>query len=476
MRNRQFASVKYVVVFAALILFSACSSDDSQESKSNSLPGVRPAGSGSALSLPRSIVVGQANINAPASAQNSASLIQPAAATDAGTDYSTDPVLEGNLADSNIAMAFVNTMLCLIDETHAVDQVNQGPYLATVPYNICNQMQDATNAGVMIELTINSSRKDDESPQYIQLWFSDNTTAGPFKAVVEFVIYNKVSNQYPFGLFDVNYLVYSAASVDAPLQEWKIAERASIRSKMSAASLPRFEFLLSGGAIPDDPTFNVDLRSITQITSADSQNGQSRFSLNIGGSFPYEETTNSIFNADYNLEINAGSSTSTSPSNGTGTSPTPGSCYSRNDTIAAVWAYNLYDAVTGARIPMQATPIAFNYTHLAQNDRFNTDPNTNTSIGADYTLSYRGPGMLSFANIDGSYASPNLVDGTVLTDANGTDYWVKAMEIIYSPASVPIDACAMLDTTIPANNPDLNLDTIPVIESPGAVLTDWPSL
>jgi len=438
-----------VLVSVLLMLVVACGSDNDDKAGAKKVGGVRSPGTGSELKLPRAIVNGKSNVQ-NVSAQStlySSSNLQAAAATDPGTDYTTDPVMVSYMLGDSTAMEFVNVMLCMIDELQATSKVNQGVFVGHVPYNICSKSNvGLTNSNVQVELLVNSTRADDNSPQYIQIWMNDPWSDTPQKDVVEFIVYKSVSIEDPFGIFDVNYADYIAASYTAPVSDWMPVSRASIRSKKSLDLLPRFEFMLSVNSVMQGVNVKFNISDVTELTSADLKNGQSHSQFQDFSQVAFASDVYSIFDDNYNLEM---------------IKIIGDTCFAKNSINTMIVAYNLYDAASGQRIPIQTgAPIELTYNYQ----------------GTDYVLTYVGPGLLFVQSINVSIYDITIPDGTILSDVNGNSYIVKAVAIDYTPAIVDISLCSGLDRTAPENNTHLNLKDLAPIQAPTNSLSDWPVL
>ena len=427
-------------------------------------------GTGSPLSLPRMINVGGANVDIASNTAQAASLtVQPAAFGDAGTDYSTDPVNEYNLNESNIGLEIVNNLLCYVDEFSATNMVNQGMFKESVPDNLC--IPGDTNP-VIIDFYINSYRKDNNSPQIIQLWVEYPSYDNPAKtarAVAEFVIHEGVSSDAPYGVFDFYDFEYSDISATA-IPDWQLDSKINIRILKNSENLPRLEMvfnstytdMISGTQSTDE------LYNIMQGSSTDFLNGKALFkdvSSDVNLTYTYE--TGSVFDANhlnqvYRTDGNIGNTI----------------CKSRKDTLSDVWSYNLYNADTGQRVEQQTSPLMFDYTHDAANDRNNKNPDDSASHhNMLYQLSYYGPGSLYGFGYDLVLNIPevNLEDGTLLENQTGS-YVTKAMEIGYFPKPVNSTDCDTLDVSTIFEDSDLDVDTLPAIQAPSISIDDWPAL
>lgn len=434
-----------LLIVALGVLVNACGGNESNYSDFS----VRKQGAGSALTLPKSINL-SSGVNLPAVSIAPASQVNIGTAPN--TDFSSDPVRESYPADANIAKAFANLMLCLVDAVDATGRVNQGLFSADVAASRCISNQSSAD---IIHFLVNSSRADNQSPQFIQIWLDDVRKNIPYKEFIEITVYQPVTEQYPFARFEMNSAIFTSATAGTPLPDWR-QNGASRVVSTNKNGLARFEFTYDGE--------DFFLRAITQLTQADLQHGQSRSTVGSISSLSSADISESIFNDKYHLDI----------------SPLDtklNQCSSRTDTVSQVWSYNLYNADSGQRIAQQSTPLHFEYTHSAANDRENLDPN-NTSYGQSYSLEYAGPGSdLSIPlNPLTLMREFNLKDGTLLIGSDATSYLVKAVDISRQAMVVDMTYCADLDADAPSQNPDLDLQRLPASKPLASRLTDWPTL
>lgn len=89
----------------------------------------------------------------------------------------------------------------------------------------------------------------------------------------------------------------------------------------------------------------------------------------------------------------------------------------------------------------------FDYVHIAANDRYNTDPESNPNHNKPLNLYYYRTGSLSGLGYEispGVYGSVSLADGTILDNSEGS-FLVKATEIWHSLTEEAIGVCENLD-------------------------------
>ena len=478
--------VSFLIISALFGLLTACGSN-SETSNTSTTPGgvITEIGSASVgLTLPRAINIGAVKTDGNG--------ISTMAVTDADTDYSTDPVEQYLGMDANISMDFANVVLCLLDEVDAVAKVNQGPYQSSFNNSPCNKNTDST-VETAITLTVISYRETDNSPHIIQLWSEDHSFGRPSIVVGEIVTTKGVSEQAPYGEFEFNFIQYSnAVDSSGSSGDWVLTDKSVIRSKMGSNGLPRLEFRMTS-EINDMLDFSglFEIVSMTKITSADFESGQSRVSISesfsgMDAQFNYSDIMQNVFDQDYILETSSQNSLTPEPSiDGNApvnsTESVTNTCKSRTEVINDVWAYNLYyneDTVVdgivktaGQRVETPTTALIFNYTHTVSNDLNGITPDPNTAATMLY---YFGPGQLwgiPFDSDNGYRNIYNLKNQTVLTNASGS-YVVKAVELQLESALVDISQCSNLDLT------SINIDLNSVASIPPLNIDrlDWPEV
>jgi hypothetical protein len=460
-RNKWNLSLTFICCLMIPVLSACSGGSDGDQTQT---------GTGSPLSLPRVINIGGANVDIASNTAQATSLaIQPAAFDNAGTDFSTDPVEAYNFNESSFGLDFVNNLLCYIDEFSATSKVNQGLFKVSVPQNLC--VPEVIDP-VTLDFYVNSYREDNSSPHIIQLWVEYPDYNNPDKkgrAVAEFVIHEGVSSDVPYGVFDFYDFEYTDISETA-IPDWQLDSDINIRILKDSANLPRLELALSStytdmvsGTQSTDELYNI-----MQGTSADFVNGKGRVkSLSTDADFSYAYETGSVFDENNLNQVRRTEGIVDSML-----------CKSRKDTFAEVWSYNLYDADTGQRVEAQTSPLLFDYTHDAANDRNNKnpdDPASNHNIL--YQLSYYGPGSLyGFGfNTETYIPDVNLEDGTLLENLTGS-YVTKAVGIGYLPKPVNSTDCDTLDVSTIFEDTDLDVDALPAIQAPSNSIDNWPNL
>ena len=467
-----------VFIATALIWVVGCSGGSNESNNQN-----RDYSSytGTALRLPASIQFGEVNTTAQTTSTNNTQSIAPLAATDPGTDYTTDPVEYFGIIEGNVALDVVNIYLCLLDNLSAYEKINDGPYKATLDSDVCDkEKENQTSSTSQIELTINSYRENNNTPHVIQLWF-DSDFDIPAKLVGEFIVTESQSASHPYGLFSFRYSVYYDTNPDANIEDWQIADVANTNSKLGGNGLPRLEFNYDSDQLfrSDYPSV-FSMASVTQLTELNLDSGQTRshfFSEYYfqGDANPhlYESDEAAIFDADVVLSGSLDSNPSSTIQN---------QCYSRNTTYEEVWSYNLYYAeddlangrTAGQRVELSpGSQLDFTYTHSVVNDRNDIVIEENP-----ITLYYAWDGYLYGFPYQDWVKKYNLIDGTVLT-SNETvpvNYITKAVEVAEAPALVDPSECATLDVEPVFSNADIDPAALAAPQKPSVGLADWPQI
>ena len=449
---------KLIPLLMLSVVLSACSDSES-------------GGSVSGLKLPKQINPTGANVNS----QVSGSSFAPAAFTDPGTDYSTDPVNHYSSIEAFSDFELVNMFLCFIDKVGATDSVNTGPYNTELPESECSAYQGDTQS-VNLPATIESIRASNDSPHIINMWvdFDDPemNTGDPAgvqaSAVLQFTINEGVTDTNLIGAFTLNYKIVEDASLyggtlGTPIDSFIV--RLDVHE--GANSFPRIDLIMRSGP---NTIENITYASTAQLFDYQANSGQSRsYVLFENGLDIYESEFSSDFDQNHVLAYNVF---------GQGLD----ACYSKNDYTDSVFGYNLYyningtfqnETVTeGQRVELaEGDYITIPYTHSLINDR-NNDA---SFAGTTTTLSYFGPGQLWgipwTANTEGVYSKDyDLKDGTVLNDGL---FVVKAVDIDHSLVETP-GQCQNLDAQAILN--DATLDPIVLAEptKPNIDVSDRP--
>ena len=437
---------------------------------------------GTALRLPASIQFGAVKSGSQTAALTASLSRAPAAATDPGTDYTSDPVENFSIIEGNAALEVVNLFLCLLDSLSAYENINTGPYTDSFPMDLCQNSRESDGSGNLEHsATVNSFRENNSSAHIIQLWFDDVTEdTGTAESIVgEFVITQGRSDSYPYGLFTFRYSVYTDMNPAVDAEDWQVSIVANATSKLGDNSLPRLEFIFDAdySSMPEpEPPFSM--ASVTQMTDGNLNSGQSRTRFSSAYYAPdeveptaYESNEAAVFD-DTVLFSEYRSSGGYNDQR----------CNSRNTAYEDVWSYNLYYAEddpvnnrsAGQRVSLGPDDsISFIYTHLAENDR--------NVIAVDENpvyLTYWGEGQLHGFPFEDWVYKYNLLDGTVLTsdETVPVDYLVKAVEVGEAPAPADLASCAHLDVTSVFSNEGIDPATVASPQAPSVGRDDRPEL
>lgn len=463
-------------VTAILGLAVGCGGDSGDSHKQNSnFNGY----TGTALRLPAEIIFGEVKSSTPTTGTRTVQSVATASATDPGTDYVADPVDRFQIVEGNVALDIVNVFLCMLNNVSAYEKINSGPYKTLLSLEKCQNTRGVDSASPQtVELTMNSYRRDNNSPHIIQLWMDDNSQ-GAAKVVGEFVITEGLSDAKPYGIFTFRYAVYTDINPDLAVEDWQITDLVNANTKLDSNALPRLEFVYDSneaGLSAGPPDFS--LASITQLTNSNLDSGQSRNRFKSTYTVPgetsptaYESEEAAIFDADVIL-------TGYVFSNMTGLQEQR--CYSRNTIYEDVWAYHLYYAEddpaqghsAGQRVVLDTNEqLEFTYTHTLANDR-----NIIVVDENPVTLYYGQESSLSgFPSLDW-VSKYNLIDGTVLTSNEivPVNYITKAVEVGEAPEMVDLSTCAGLDLAPVFNNVEIDPAGVTPISQPSVGLGDWP--
>ncbi len=283
-------------------------------------------------------------------------------ATDTDTEYSTDPVNTYVYDASMESLGTVNMILCLMEQTRASDFINDGPYIALVDEDKCEQGQNQSSSGSTGQSSggqttdysnwvVESTRANNSAPQIVKIWIpGDDNAQHPMDGqsiLVEVTATEGVSNSKPFGSFSMNFKgVVDASAFGGPAGMEVETMRGSLSTVDNSQGKPQFTFAnVSGGAIPGSSISDFSMNEAANVIldDADGNSGQALtyFSETFngpGGSESREAAFAIAFDSNYLLRGK--------DDNGDNL-PDETSCKSRTDFDTQVWRYNLYHAVDG---------------------------------------------------------------------------------------------------------------------------------
>jgi len=116
---------------------------------------------------------------------------------DPGTDYSNDTTTSWiEMGEVMEPMNMVDMLLCIMGATGANLVVN-GTYLALVDMSQCDRNSES-NAPELINVTVTTSREDNDSPQIVKVWFDQDPSS---QYLVETTVTEGPTDSSPFGSF-----------------------------------------------------------------------------------------------------------------------------------------------------------------------------------------------------------------------------------------------------------------------------------
>lgn len=373
---------------AALSLFlTACGGGGSSTSATDdsSSYNVTPSGDVSGIELPSSLSVVTAadesgsGLRAPFAYRSAAK-----AYDEVDTDYSTDPVHTYVYDASMESLDTVNMILCLMEQTRASDMVNQGPYIALVNEDKCEQGEgqsgNTTGQSSSAESTeyntwtIVSTRASETDPQQVKIWvpgFEDPEDPMDAQTIlVEVTATEGVSASKPFGSFDMNFKgIIDAEIFGGPSGVQTEVMRGSLNTVDNAQGKPQFRFVnLGGDSLASISGAGFSFEEAANVILDDAQ-GNSGVALthraeSFSDGFNTHQDDSSFaiaFDADYLLRGKDENGDDLADSQ---------TCKSRNDYDTQVWRYNLYHqndgnfgdrAVTGGQLVELNSGFPFRY-------------------------------------------------------------------------------------------------------------------
>ena len=350
--------------------------------------------------------------------------------TDASTDYSTDPANTYVYDRAMEPLSTVNMILCLMDQTAASEMVNQGPYIAMVNEDKCEQGQNQSNsangpsnsaqATQFNNWTINSTRASNDDPQIVELWVpgdEPNPTdpQGVMSSqtiVIEMRITEGASDSNPFGSFTMNFKgVVDGSEIPGGTAGEEVELMHGILETVdNNSSSAQFRFYNATGITNDDSlnlvfgseeAVNVIMEDADGTAGKAITTNQSAFS---SAGAPILTTTN------YAIAFNA-TNLARGIDNDDDQNLDEAACLSRDDFNTQVWRYNLYHKDAGT----------FNNQQVVDGQRvevnsgfpFSYDSNNDTINDAYGYVSYMGLWSDSGNLADGT----NIVEFDYVNDA-----------------------------------------------------------
>lgn len=253
-------------------------------------------------------------------------LFASAAATDAGTDYTTDKTNSYVHDQTSKAMEQLNSILCSVAALAPAEMVNLGDYIALVDNNICDPnsgggQSGSTNSGANYEpIVVNSTRTDNASPMIVKAWIDQPRNNSTIRAYVSATQAPSLPED-PFGRFRLDYVESNGGTPSG---------QGFINS--TASGLDFFQYWSgNGGGGPETQTLRLKL-NVTSSTAGSGSLSMVHTGGGGGGSatFDFGYDANHFRRADGTNDV----------------------CFSRDplDAVDSVWSYGLYNSTTGARI------------------------------------------------------------------------------------------------------------------------------
>lgn len=335
-------SSRNVCIALALVLVTACGGGSSDSS----------SGDVSGLEAPSQIQVitveGAQSLPSGLQAPQGQPLGFPA-----GSHYLTD-LARNHVYDPSIEqIGTVNMILCLLSQTGAAEMVNQGPYHASINEDRCESGSDPTasstgqSSGVALALAlwaIDSSRADNASPQFVNCWLPEDGHDGLIRVRVK--LNSSPSLVNPFGDFALNFAITptQGGDINNPMAY------GTLETVSANGAALGYGFFESRGDITQVMTQGDDGAETVAVLVAmsdDRTTGQARlmrssryYDWDLGADSGIQSEEYLIdFDEDEVLRELVGGDTA---------------CLSRTDFHYNTYRYNLYDAVTGARVELNS--------------------------------------------------------------------------------------------------------------------------
>lgn len=221
---------------------------------------------------------------------------QISAYDDAGTDFSTDPINTYVFDSSMVALDTVNMILCLMSQTGASAMVNQGPYIAMVNEDDCEQGENQSSTGEtgqssggqteqLNTWTVNSKRADENSAQVVNIWVPGqepepdcpDCAMDAQNILIELTVNEGISATDPFGDFSMNFKgVVDAAVLGGEAGTETETMRGTLATVDNNSEQPQFRYVNVGGdaATGGDMGFSFEEAVNVILDDADGTSGK----------------------------------------------------------------------------------------------------------------------------------------------------------------------------------------------------------
>lgn len=285
------------------------------------------------------------------------SSIADTASLAADSDYQTDPAEVHVFDPSMEALGTVNMILCLMDQIRAADMVNQGPYIALVDEDMCEEgsndsgassggQASTSNVKQYNKWTIVSTRESDDTPMIVQIWIPGKghpeDPRDAQKILVEVTASEGVSDTKPFGSFVLNFHgVADAGLVGGTAGTMVTLMKGTLQTVNNDLGQPQFRFAEVGGEYANPAITDFADRQAASVVLDDAAGtgGVAKTLTDfMDGWGSMAETYVVAFDETHLLR---GKDT-----NGDDTTDAQ-ACMSRLDFNTQVWRYNLYHAADG---------------------------------------------------------------------------------------------------------------------------------
>lgn len=345
---------------------------------------------------------------------------------DATSDYATDEVRSYVYDSAMEPLEMVNMILCLMDQTGAEENLNDGAYYALIDEDKCEQGSNDSGAsstgqssgGKTIQYnrwTVDSTREDGDSPLIVKLWIPGEEGASDPQdqenILVEVVASEGVSASKPFGSFTLNFKgVTDYAGFGGSSGNYVETMKGSLQTVDNDNGKPQFSLInLSGTSVNANTDYRWEQFTNAILDDASGTGGIARTrSIQQWMDNPADDNSFAVkFNSTH---MNRGTDTD-------GDSIADGeSCLSRTSFDTQVWRYNLYHRDAGTYAGSTVT--AGQRVALDSGFPFTYDNNGTTVQGH---VGYWG----IWVENDVSIASGSTIKQVDYSNDTSTDYTVK---------------------------------------------------
>ncbi len=281
-----------------------------------------------------------------------------AAYNDAGTDYSTDEQHSHIWLQALEPIEMVNDFLCFTKQFKANEFVNEGAYRVLVDDSQCSENGDSSaqnqqsalsgssesDTPTYLDVVVSTTRASDTDPMIVNAWIPDTgdeemSMAVKFKATV----YEGVSDNNPFGSFEFTYHAYPSMDSGQSLGGGEIKTVNTLDGDLGFTMYENFSIGDFGNTQQASVVMSDDRSAGVAITASSFEGDMSDDGENVAFALAFDED-NVLIQNNTNLA-------SLDYKGGNGGA---GVCLSKTDFKEAVWRYDLYDYITGARVELNS--------------------------------------------------------------------------------------------------------------------------